>query len=275
MNPGIPSGATNTLIANIQIVGPGEIARAHRHTPSALRLIIESKGGYTVVNGEPVTMLPGDLVLTPNWTWHDHANDTDEPMIWLDGLDAPLVNLLETRFQEEYPEETQRSREEMDLSQMKYGAGSLRPAWEEASPDYSPQMRYPWDQTKAALDRLAATTEGSANDGVMLEYSNPVTGGPVMATIGCYVQLLRPGTRTKAHRHTPCTVYHVIQGQGSTIVDGVRLDWEDRDIFTIPGWAVHEHVNESATQPAYLFSFTDEPVFRALKLYREQQGPDA
>src|SRR5437773_12067804 len=104
-NPELPGIASNTLVANIQIVMPGEIARAHRHSGAALRLIIEGKGGYTVVNGERVPMSPGDLVLTPNWSWHDHANDTDAPMIWLDGLDTPLVRLLEAGLFEEYPDD--------------------------------------------------------------------------------------------------------------------------------------------------------------------------
>src|SRR5260370_11467425 len=106
-NPKLPGVASNTLVANIQIVMPGEIARAHRHSAAALRLIIEGGGGYTVVNGERVPMFPGDLVLTPNWTWHDHANDTDAPMIWLDGLDTPLVRMLEAGFYEEYHRERQ------------------------------------------------------------------------------------------------------------------------------------------------------------------------
>jgi gentisate 1,2-dioxygenase len=270
VNPGTGRGATNTLVANVQVVGPGEIARAHRHTPAALRMIIESTGGYTVVNGETIPMLPGDLVLTPNWTWHDHANDSDTPMLWLDGLDAPLVGLLEATFREEFPEETQRAKEDIDLSLAKYGSGSLRPAWEQPEAEHSPLWHYPWTQAKEALDKLAETESGSATDGVILQYTNPATGGPVMPTIACYVQLLKPGRRTQAHRHTNSTVYQVIEGQGATIVDGKRFDWEAKDVLTVPGWAWHEHVNESATQPAYLFSFTDEPVFRSLDLYREQ-----
>ena len=104
-NPNLPGAASNTLVANIQIVMPGEIARAHRHSAAALRLIIEGRGGYTVVNGERVPMCPGDLVLTPSWSWHDHANDTGAPMIWLDGLDTPLVRMLEAGFYEEPPGE--------------------------------------------------------------------------------------------------------------------------------------------------------------------------
>ena len=117
------SSASNTLVANIQIVMPGEIARAHRHSPSALRLIIEGKGGYTVVNGARIPMSPGDLVLTPKWTWHDHANDTDAPMIWLDGLDTPLVRMLEAGFYEQYDGEAQPIGASADPTSAKYGTG--------------------------------------------------------------------------------------------------------------------------------------------------------
>lgn len=270
VNPGAGRGATNTLVANLQVVGPGEIARAHRHTPAALRFIIESTGGYTVVNGDTIPMLPGDLVLTPNWTWHDHANDADTPMIWLDGLDAPLVGMLEASFREEYPEETQKTKEEVDASLMKYGSGALRPAWESPDDGNSPLWHYPWSQTKAALDRLAESEAGSPQDGVILQYTNPATGGPVMPTIACYVQVLQPGQRTQAHRHTSSTVYHVVEGRGATVAGGQRMEWDAKDVFVVPGWTWHEHVNDSTTHPAYLFSFSDEPVFRALNLYREE-----
>src|SRR5499427_1924137 len=160
-NPGLPGTASNTLVANIQIVMPGEIARAHRHSAAALRLIIEGSGGYTVVNGERVPMFPGDLVLTPNWSWHDHANDTDAPMIWLDGLDTPLVRMLEAGFYEEYHQERQ------DL-----GAGVNSSPW-----------HYPMSEMRAALQRLAAADSGGTVDGIALEYTNRRTGGPVMPTI--------------------------------------------------------------------------------------------
>jgi gentisate 1,2-dioxygenase len=139
-NPELSGVASNTLVANIQIVMPGEIARAHRHSAAALRLIIEGRGGYTVVNGERVPMSPGDLVLTPNWSWHDHANDTDAPMIWLDGLDTPLVRMLEAGFYEEYHEERQ-----------EFGAGANQSPW-----------HYPMSEMRAALERLAAAGSGGA-----------------------------------------------------------------------------------------------------------------
>ena len=273
VNPGTGGGATKTLVANVQVVGPGEIARAHRHTAAALRFIIESTGGYTVVNGDTIPMLPGDLVLTPNWTWHDHANDSDSPMLWLDGLDSPLVGTLEAGFQEQYPEESQKTREDVDSSLVRYGYAALKPAWETAGEDRnSPLWHYPWSQTQVALDRLAEGAAGSAADGVILEYTNPSNGGPVMPTIGCYAQVLRPGERTGRHRHTNSSVYHVVEGQGATVADGETLEWDVKDVFVVPGWAWHEHVNLSSSHAAYLFSFTDEPVFRALGLYREEAG---
>src|SRR5262245_19804014 len=134
-NPELPGmSASNTLVANLQIVMPGEIARAHRHSASALRLIIEGEGGYTVVNGDRVPMHPGDLVLTPNGTWHDHANDTGAPMIWLDGLDTPLVRMLEAGFYEEYHQQTQA---------IGNSAGASR--W-----------HYPMSEARAALEQMAA-----------------------------------------------------------------------------------------------------------------------
>jgi len=252
------------------VVMPGEIARAHRHSAAALRLIIESEGGYTVVNGHRIPMWPGDLVLTPNWTWHDHANDSNAPMLWLDGLDSPLIRMLACGFHEEYEAEAQSVGVGADPSFARYGAGGLRPAWESApTAPYSPLWHYPYTQTREALERLAAEGSSSPFDGVIMEYTNPVTGGPAMPTIGCYVQLLQPGEHTQAHRHTSSAAFHVIEGSGYSVVDGQRLEWEDKDVFCVPGWAFHEHVN-TGTQPAILFSHTDVPVMRSLGLYREE-----
>src|SRR5215471_1591535 len=172
-NPELPGIASNTLVANIQIVMPGEIARAHRHSGAALRFIIEGRGGYTVVDGERVPMFPGDLVLTPNWSWHDHANDADAPMIWLDGLDTPLVRMLEAGFYEEYHEERQ-----------SFGPTVNSSPW-----------HYPMSEMRAALQRLADAHSGNADDGITLEYTNRVTGGPVMPTIACHISYCVPASR--------------------------------------------------------------------------------
>lgn len=269
-NPGLDESASNTMVANIQIVLPGEIARAHRHTGAALRFIIEGNGGSTVVNGVRIPMYPGDLVLTPNWTWHDHINDTAEPMIWLDGLDTPLVRMLEAGFYEQFGQDRQQVDPDCDRSLMNTGFGGLRPSREPASsPRYSPLWHYPLSQAVAALERLSADEQASPFDGAIIEYTNPLTGGSVMPTIGCYIQRLRPGEHTRAHRHVCCTNYHVIEGSGYSLVGDQRLAWDDKDVFTVPTWTTHEHVN-TGDRPAYLFSFTDAPAMKALDLYREE-----
>ena len=185
-----------------------------------------------------------------------------------------MVHLLEAVFFEPYPEDVQPVTEPIDSSTAKYGVGTLRPTWEDASKEsYSPLMRYPWEQTWTALQRLAPNVDGSPFDGVMMEYTNPNTGGPVMPTIACHIQMLRPGESTKAHRHTNGTIYHVVQGQGHSVVQGQKMDWEPKDVFCVPGWTYHEHVNASSTEPAVLFSFTDTPVLKSLSLLREQAHP--
>jgi gentisate 1,2-dioxygenase len=249
-NPNLSGAASSTLVANIQIVMPGEIARAHRHSAAALRLIIEGRGGYTVVNGERVPMYPGDLVLTPNWSWHDHANDTDMPMMWLDGLDTPLVRLLEAGFYEEYPQERQ-----------EIGAAVNASQW-----------HYPMSEMRAALEQLAAADTPDIGEETVLEYRNRVTGGPVMPTIACNMQLLRPGEQTRARRRVCRTNYHVVEGAGCSVVGGERLAWEDKDVFTVPTWTFCEHVN-TGDRPAFLFSFSDAPVMQALRLYRDETKP--
>jgi gentisate 1,2-dioxygenase len=270
-NPGLDGAAavTNTLYAGLQLILPGEIARTHRHTAAALRFIVEGHGAYTAVDGERTLMNPGDLVLTPNWTWHDHGNESAEPMVWLDGLDLPLVNTLDAMFFEEYAATVQPVTKPLDDSRRKYAQGTLLPAYERQLGNYSPLLNYTWERTRAALVELAAQEAGSAYDGVILEYVNPRTGGPVMPTMACYAQLLPPGFHGRARRRSISAVFHVVEGEGYTQVGHQRLAWEAKDTFCVPSWAPYQHVNTSSREPALLFSFTDDPVLRALGLYRE------
>jgi len=273
INPGLKreTAATSTLYANIQMVLPGEIAPAHRHSQAALRFIMEGGGAYTAVEGEKTLMYHGDLVLTPSWTWHDHGNETGEPIIWQDGLDVPLVGALEGTFFEAYTGTQQAYTRTVDASTRAYGQGGLRPTWQKWEKPYSPMLNYSWAQTRETLDRMAKEAPGTPWDAVCMEYVNPFTGGPIMPTIGANAQLLRPGEHTQAHRHTMDVVYQAVEGSGSTIINGVRFDWEEHDIFVIPKWAFHEHVNASKTQSACLFSYNDQPVMQALGLYREEE----
>jgi gentisate 1,2-dioxygenase len=268
-NPGILTDwqASSTLLANLQVIKPGEIAPSHRHAASALRLIVEGRGAYTAVDGEKSYMEPGDFVTTPNWTWHDHGNEGDECVIWLDGLDIPLVQTLETNFFEIFPDKKYPVTQPDDLSQRLYGSGSLKPTWVKHNALHSPLLNYKFEPTYAALKRMAGETEGSPYDGVSVEYVNPLTGGPAMATIASFASLLEAGQHTKAHRHTGGTVYHVIQGTGRSVIGGVVFEWEEKDTFVVPSWTFHEHHGASE---AVLFSYSDSAMLVPLGLYREE-----
>ena len=108
-NPGFGGAmrATQTLYAGIQLVLPGEIAPCHRHSQTAIRFVIEGTGALTTVDGAATAMAPADMVVTPQWTWHDHRNEGDEPVIWLDILDTPLIDALDTVFRETHGETLQ------------------------------------------------------------------------------------------------------------------------------------------------------------------------
>ena len=215
-NPGLEHGTTHTISAALQLLLPGECAPAHRHTPTAIRWSLKGEGAYTTVEGDKCYMERGDLILTPSWTWHDHGNEGSGPMIWLDGLDTPLVHNLEATFYEPFPEDEQPITS-VGQSERKYAGGGLKPAWEEPRLDYSPLWHYKWDRTYEALWRLAETGSSPFDD-VAMEYSDPATGGPVLRTLACGIQLIRPGLRTKGHRHTSSVVYQVFEGEGYTVI---------------------------------------------------------
>ena len=267
-NPGVAGqSTTHTLVTAVQLLLPGECAPAHRHSPTAIRFIMQGQGAYTTVEGEKCPMAPGDLVLTPAWTWHDHGSESAEPVIWMDGLDVPLIQSLDTWFYEAFPNDCQPINRAAD-STRRYGAGGLKPAWIKPHSSLPPLVRYPWEQTYAALQRLAEI-DASPFDDVALEYTNPATGGSALRTMACWIQLLRPGVQTHAHRQTSSAVYHVFAGQGCSVIAGQRFDWRPGDFFAVPPWTWHEHANTTA-EGAILFSIHDTPVFEALGLYREE-----
>lgn len=263
--------AVGWLYSGLQVMGPGECASSHRHSASALRFIMEGRGAFTNVDGHKMTLGANDFVLTPNGTWHEHGVAADgTTCIWQDGLDIPLMNALEANFYEVHPDLRQAVSFPVDDSTALWAGAGLRPAGVAWSKPYSPLLKYEWAPTYEALTRYATLTDGSPYDGVLMEYVNPNTGGPVMQTIGAAMQLLRPGEKTKAHRQTGSFVYQCAKGCGYSIVNGQRFDWRERDIFVVPAWMFHEHANASDREDACLFSFNDLPVMRALGLYREE-----
>ncbi len=263
-------------MANYQIVMPGEKAAAHRHTASAMRFVVMGDGSaYTTTNGEQMFMEPGDLLVQPGWGWHDHTNLGTQPVIWMDMLDNLLVALLDVEFREDWPGGEQQPVVHPDgfYSQM---YGTMRPARLVGANQDVPPMSYKFRDAMRMLEHMAAEEETDPYDGVLLEYTNPVTGGPVTPTLSARVQMLRPGEATRAHRHTGAVKYHVARGRGVTTVgrgDDVReLDWEDHDMLGIPSWRWHQHRNLSATEPAILFSVSDAPQAKAFGMYREENG---
>jgi gentisate 1,2-dioxygenase len=265
------SAAVGWLYSGLQVMHPGECASTHRHSASAFRFIMEGRGAYTIVDGHKMTLGVNDFVLTPSGTWHEHGVSSDgSPCIWQDGLDIPLVDALEANFYEVHPDLHQEVDHPIDDTTGTWAGTALMPddmPWTKA---YSPLLKYEWGPTYDSLSRYAATNEGSPYDGALMHYVNPTTGGPVMPTIGASMQLLRPGERTKAHRHTGSYLYQVAKGRGFSVIAGRRFDWQERDIFCVPSWAFHEHGNASSTDDACLFCFSDLPVMKALGLHREQ-----
>jgi gentisate 1,2-dioxygenase len=254
---------------------PGEITPAHKHTASAHRFIMEGAGAYTVVDGHRITLGRNDYVLTPNGCWHDHGVVAEgKTCVWQDGLDIPLMNSLETNFYAVYDQPAQTAAfTENDLP-LSYGGGMVPegiPAWDKP---FSPAMVYRWQKTESALRSFASVSEPNPFDGYIMRYANPLTGGWAMQTMGAQMQMLPAGFKGRAHRHTGNVVYNVAQGRGYSVIGGKRFDWQEHDIFCVPAWQWHEHVNLDPDSETFLFSFNDFPVMEALGVKLEEAFDD-
>jgi gentisate 1,2-dioxygenase len=258
---------TNTLYCGLQLILPGEIAPTHRHTQSALRFVVEGEGAYTAVDGERVTMHPGDFIITPSWAWHDHGNPGDAPVIWMDGLDIPLIRTLDAGFAERYPDEIQPASKPDGESSQRFGMNML-PVNYTATSRTSPIFCYPYERSREALEKLARSSAIDPIDGVKMQYTNPATGGFAMPTIGTFLQLLPRGFRGESARVTDGTVVHVVEGQGRSIIGEQVLQWREKDIFVVPSWLPCRHETDT---DSVLFSFSDRPVQQALGLWRRAQ----
>jgi len=264
------SAAVGWLYTGIQVTRPGESTSAHKHKASALRFIMEGEGGYTVVDGNKITFEVNDFVITPNSTWHEHGvAENGKTCIWQDGLDIPLINALEANDYAGH-DGKQDLNHPVNYSPLSYSGSGIIPADVVWDRPYSPLFKYSWKSVYPALLAAAEVNEGSPYDGIIMQYSNPLTGGHVMQTMGASIQLLRAGEHTRAHKHTGSFVYQCAKGKGYSVIDGKRFDWQERDIFCVPSWAWHEHVNLSDSEDAVLFSFNDLPVMEKLGLYQEK-----
>lgn len=283
VNPGLsPRRATvSTMYTAYRLNDPHEVMPPHKHSPSAIRFGLTGKSNFTGVDGENITFGPGDMVLTPNDTWHNHGNTGDEPAVNLSVLDLPLVETLNAiHFDHDYAEEEngkmvkkkeQSARVPDDYSQRMYGAGGLRPRFVNHARGggfSSPMYVYRWDQMRSVLEKFR-DWDGDPHEALMVEYTDPTSGAPVFKTITFFAQMLRPGEKTRPLRQTASLLVAPFEGEGHSIVDGKRYDWKQFDTLAVPGGSWCEHVNGSAKNPAILFVASDEPALKAFGLYKK------
>jgi gentisate 1,2-dioxygenase len=239
--PGNDYATARTLLAAYQMILPGEKARSHRHTPNALRLIIDAdEGAYTIVNGVKLLMRPGDVLLTPNWHWHGHGNDSPAPAYWIDFLDSPLIHALEPMFFEPHPE-------------------VYEPIAETAAESL---MRFTWDYSMRRLNEVAQTPQARFATQIAL-------GDPAMATIALHMMRLASGVETELHRTTANNIYAVAQGAGISVIDDESFAWSRGDVIAVPAWRPHRHC---ATEDAIVLRVSDQPVLQKLDLLRTETG---
>ncbi|RJF86352.1 cupin domain-containing protein [Oleomonas cavernae] len=269
VNPGLGEQAiraTSTIYAGMQLILPGETAPNHRHTPSAVRFVVEGTGGFTAVDGEKCPMEKGDLILTPAKLWHEHGHGGPGPVIWLDALDLPMVYDFEASYAIEGP--PQRIGNEADSSQTRYRRAGLVPyrALNRQRADY-PLLRFPWREVRASLEAFAGAC--NAGEPVQLAYVNPETGMECLPTLGFSALMLRPGEELTLQRRSASALFHVIEGEGTAEIDGVTLGFAEADSMAVPTHAAVALANRSSNKPAFLFVIDDAPMQRKLGFYEE------
>jgi gentisate 1,2-dioxygenase len=251
-------GAAINLTVNLQVLMPGEKARPHRHAMHALRFALEGDGATTTVEGKECAMLPGDMILTPGWTWHEHQHAGRERAVWVDVLDVPMHAYLETGEYEAGP-----PRNVTALPPDTAFEPGFTPDTPTARQTYSPMFRYPWDSAVRALEALPPGPDGARR----LRYTNPVTGGSIFATIDCYLLGLTAGRETKPYKTNSNCVCVVKEGQGKTRVGDDVVTWGPKDVFSLPHglWISHH-----ASKDARLFQITDREILRRLDILRDE-----
>jgi gentisate 1,2-dioxygenase len=268
-NPGLrgASQITSTLYAGLQLIMPGEVAPAHRHTQSALRFIVEGEGAFTAVEGEKTIMKPGDFVITPSWNWHHHGNESGEPMVWLDGLDIPMLMHFGSTFREDHgADEAPVTRPEGDAL-ARYGSGLMPVGFRTASAN-SPVFNYPYERTREALRALTRAGGPDPHQGYLMRYVNPVDGGWAMPTMATMIRLLPSGFATKPYRSSDGMISIVVEGRGAVEMGGERFDLAPHDVFVAPGWVPY---SIEAAEDLVVFSFSDRVAQEKLGFFREQR----
>lgn len=270
-NPGMPgsSAIVPSLYAGLQLILPGEIAPAHRHAQCALRFVMEGEGAFTAVDGEKAVMRSFDLVLTPGWQWHDHGNPTDTPMIWLDGLDIPTVRHFDASFAEHLDVKAQAESAPPGDTLARYGRNMrpIRGSTADRRPHNQPLFHYPYFEWRPALEAMARSAPIDPHLGHALEFLNPADGGPVMPTIAAHVRLLPAGFETQPRRSTDGTVFVVVEGGGTALIEDQAVTLHPRDVFVVPSW---HRLTLRADEQLILFGYSDKAAQDKLNLFKEE-----
>lgn len=228
-----------TLVAAYQLIRPGETADCHRHTPAALRIILDGHGTSTVVNGERVEMRPGDVLLTPSTAWHSHSHESQaggDDCYWVDILDVPLIHLLEPMFFHQHPSKLEANPVDVDSS----------------------PLAFRWEDSVARLDAAEAPHDGLASKAIEL-------GEPAMPTISIHVMRFDAGFTSELHQTTASSIFTVVDGSGTLEIDGESITWERGDVIAVPSWRPYRFVADAAS---HVVRCSDEAVLKALGLLR-------
>ena len=238
------SQITSTLYAGLQLIMPGEMAPAHRHTQSALRFIIEGSGAYTTIDDQKVMMEPGDFVVTPAWRWHEHGHDGAGPMVWLDGLDIPLIAHFNSTFQEDHHDR------------------------QPPTSRFDGLLHFPYARARQGLRAMASGGAPDAHLGHLMRYTSPVDGGWAMPTMASMIRLLPKGCATRPYRSSDSMIFMCVEGHGRVEVGDLRFEMAPHDVMVVPGWMTH---SLAASEDWVLFSFSDRAAQEKLGFFREQR----
>ncbi len=258
--------ASAAMYLGMQLLLPGEWAPSHRHTPNAVRMIVEGEGAYTTVDGEKCPMSRGDLILTPTGLWHEHGHDGTEPVVWLDVLDLPLVYYMETS----YAIEGKRQEVKPERGDVAYARGGIvpTPVFTRASKPY-PMLRYPWVEARAAL--LALGSDRPQQECVQVSYVNPETGGYAENILGFYALMLRPGQTLRLPARSPASVFHVIEGGAAAEIDGQHFTLAEADTCCAPGYTPVTLRNTRADAPSFVFIADETPLHKKLGVFETRE----
>ena len=257
--------ASAAMYLGMQLLLPGEWAPSHRHTPNAVRMIVEGEGAYTTVDGEKCMMSRGDLILTPTGLWHEHGHDGTDPVVWLDVLDLPLVYFLEASYH------INGSRQEIKpgTGDAAYSMGGVVPTqvYERSNKAY-PMLRYPWSDVKAALNKLSKDQPNL--EMVQVTYINPETGSDAQNILGYYALMLRPGQKLNLPVRSPAMVFHVIEGGAKVMIEDQQFDLGEADTCCSPGYTNISLTNASNSAPAFIFIADETPLHRKLGVFENR-----